>query len=74
MRQMLALLLVSAVTLMMGCSNPMATSGTECAVWIPITWSSRDTPETIKQIKASNARRKAWCEGVDTPPPQTDLP
>jgi len=51
-----------------------ATSGTECAVWVPITWSSRDTPETIKQIKASNARRKAWCEAVDKPPPQTDLP
>jgi hypothetical protein len=74
MRQMLALLLLITVTLMTGCSKTMATSGTECAVWIPITWSSRDTPETIKQIKASNARRKAWCEGVDTPPPQTDLP
>ena len=74
MRQMLELLLVNAVILMAGCETATPTVGTECAVWLPITWSQQDTDETIKQIKASNARRKAWCEAVDTPPPQTDLP
>lgn len=39
----------------------MATGGSECIIWRPIAWDIKDTPETIKDIKANNAARKAWC-------------
>ena len=62
MRQMLALLLVSVMMSMAGCETATPTVGTECAVWLPITWSQQDTDETIREIKANNARRAAWCD------------
>ena len=31
-----------------------------CKAWLPISWSSRDTPETIAEAKANNAARVAW--------------
>ena len=68
MRQMLELLLVNAVILMAGCETATPTVGTECAVWLPITWSQQDTDETIREIKANNARRAAWCDGVTVDP------
>ena len=33
-----------------------------CSAWPPVTWSSRDTPETIKEAKANNAARAGFCE------------
>ena len=38
-----------------------ATSAGVCAQWRPITWSRRDTPDTVDQVKGGNARRTAWC-------------
>ena len=32
-----------------------------CETWRPVSWSSRDTPETIREVKAGNAARKAFC-------------
>lgn len=32
-----------------------------CSAWQPVTWSSRDTPETIRDVKANNAGRDAFC-------------
>ena len=32
-----------------------------CRSWPNVTWSSRDTPETIADAKANNAAREAFC-------------
>ena len=32
-----------------------------CEAWPNVTWSSRDTPETIADAKASNAARAGFC-------------
>lgn len=61
--QLTLILIAAAAMLLAGCKTTTATNGIECAVWRPVTWSSRDTPETIAEVKANNARRKAWCEG-----------
>lgn len=39
----------------------VAEAGKEPA-WRAIGWSSKDTKETITEVKANNARRAAWCE------------
>jgi hypothetical protein len=50
------------ISLLPGCTHLTRTSATEvCAVWRPVGWSSRDTPETVTEVKANNARRAAWC-------------
>ena len=61
----LKLMLVLATSLLVGaCSKTTATGGTECSLWQPISWSVKDTPQTISEVKVSNARRRAFCEGV----------
>ncbi len=42
-------------------SSPAAVLRT-CEAWPNIAWSSRDTPETIKDAKANNAPRRAFCQ------------
>jgi hypothetical protein len=32
-----------------------------CAQFRGIGWSQKDTPQTIDEVKASNARQKAFC-------------
>lgn len=56
----LTLALASAL-LVANCSKTTGTNATECLVWKPISWSSKDTPLTIEEIKLNNARQKAWC-------------
>lgn len=49
-----------------GCGSVIATKETNlsaCAVWKDITWSKKDTDQTITEIKVNNARRDAWCQG-----------
>lgn len=59
------------LTLMVaGCTTTMGTGGTEqaiednalevCAAWLPISWSTRDTDQTVREAKANNAARIAW--------------
>ena len=51
--------------LLTGCAIPIGTAGTNgsaCAVWQEISWSKKDTDQTIGEIKTSNARRQAWCK------------
>lgn len=43
------------------CSTMTVTVGTECSVWRPVSWSSKDTPTTIEEVKLNNARQGAWC-------------
>jgi hypothetical protein len=33
-----------------------------CANWKGVGWSKKDTDETIREVKANNARRLAWCK------------
>ena len=33
-----------------------------CQTWPNVTWSSRDTPETVRDAKANNAARRAFCQ------------
>lgn len=63
------LMLVCVVTLLLLACTPLTrTSATDvCAVWRPVSWSSRDTPETVVEVKANNARRAAWCENGKKP-------
>ena len=32
-----------------------------CAVWQPVTWSSKDTHQTIREVKINNANRTDFC-------------
>jgi hypothetical protein len=48
---------------LVSCSTMMDTREIEsevCASWHPVSWSSKDTTQTIKEAKANNAARKAW--------------
>lgn len=65
MRRLLTMLITAALPILSAACSPMASVETEsvCAVWRPITWSSKDTPETIDGVKGSNARRGGWCIG-----------
>lgn len=57
------LMTVCAATLLVGgCSMTTGIVGTDaCAVWRPISWSQKDTPETIEGVKINNARRLGYC-------------
>lgn len=55
------LLLIATVA---GCSKTTGLDATSvaCDVLKPITWSSKDTRPTIKQIKEANAAWKSVCQ------------
>lgn len=44
-----------------GATDPLPGADTFCRVAKPISWSSRDTDETIREVKAHNAVGKALC-------------
>ena len=61
MQYALVIMLALALT---GCSKMMGTVETNkasCTVWKDITWSSKDTPQTITEVKINNARREGYC-------------
>ena len=61
MRLKLMSALVSGL-LVASCSMTTASNvETSCLVWRPISWSAKDTPQTIEGVKLGNARRQAWC-------------
>ena len=50
---------------LMACSSLTATKETDpvaCVVWKDISWSSKDTPQTIAEVKVNNARRDGFCK------------
>ena len=66
MRSILAILLMFPL---MGCSSRMVTEETNltvCSVWKDVTWSAKDTPQTIVEVKINNARRDGWCSKPKT--------
>lgn len=60
---LLAGLLLVSLTVA-GCSKTMASSGTDlsCSAFGPISWSSKDTPITIREVKGHNAAWKGVCQ------------
>lgn len=52
----------------------MGTGGTEserqlkrvCELWQPVTWSSKDTDQTIEEAKINNAKWDAFCSQFKT--------
>ena len=65
---MLAMLSTGGLVGMVGCESmkpatPIIETKVDCVNWKVITYSGRkDTPETVKQIIESNARRAAVCK------------
>lgn len=42
-------------------STPVTSVNTYCSLYDPIRWSSKDTLETLRQVKRANARWRAAC-------------
>lgn len=64
MRRLLTVLLLAALPMLLAACQTMGSGETEvCSVWRPVTWSQKDTPETVDGVKGNNARRGAWCMG-----------
>jgi hypothetical protein len=72
MRKPLMMLCVSALAIPLASCATTDTGGIEASpcvaqkpgeepAWRPLSWSRRDTPETIEETKANNARHLAWC-------------
>ncbi len=59
----LALLLIPPTLILQGCSKTTAFVGTDisCAVFRPISWSEKDTVETVREVKSFNAAWVAVC-------------
>jgi uncharacterized lipoprotein YajG len=67
------LLLLGTTLFLAGCQSTLSTQtaatdltiATEvCGVWKPVTYSSRDTAETVTEVRANNASQKAYCKGT----------
>ena len=61
MRYALAMLLMFPLT---GCATLTGTKETNkaaCEVWKDISWSKKDTDQTITEVKVNNARREGYC-------------
>lgn len=66
---MLALLLASAMPILTSCVTTMASSEIDaahkkvmCEAFQPITWSGKDTDDTIRGVKEHNAVWTALCK------------
>jgi len=60
-------LVITSTFLLSGCFNltgTVETNTTACTVWKDISWSSKDTRETITEVKVNNARRDGYCQGT----------
>lgn len=57
-------LAIALLLILPGCATMTGTAetnGAACNVWKPISWSVKDTDQTIAEVKVSNARRKGFC-------------
>lgn len=73
MRKMLMLPLASALLIpLAGCKTTgiggienspcVAQAPGQEPAWRGISWSTKDTLQTIEEVKANNARHEAWCK------------
>ena len=52
--------------LLSGCAMTIPLNGNDeavCTVWRDVSWSKKDTDQTIVEVKQNNARREGWCHG-----------
>jgi hypothetical protein len=61
MRLLLAMLLTSTLTGCVTLTGTKETNRSVCQVWKDISWSSKDTTQTIIEVKINNARREGYC-------------
>jgi len=54
---------LTAGILLSGCSMRNTAAIDACIVWQPVSWSQKDTPRTIEEVKINNARWEGWCKG-----------
>lgn len=50
-----------------GIEADQAVTAGVCRVWVPITYSSRDTDQTRLEVRGNNAARGEYCGEVATP-------
>lgn len=63
MRYARTTMLASALLIPLAGCNRMGTDAiSACSVWRPISWSVKDTPQTVGEVKGSNARQAAFCK------------
>ena len=53
------------LALLAACSTTRTTATDDaCLIWVPVTYSANgDTPQTVQEIRALNAKRDAYCKG-----------
>ena len=61
MRFVLAMLLMSPLMACSSLTGTVETNKSACQVWRNVSWSSKDTPQTIGEVKVNNARREGYC-------------
>jgi hypothetical protein len=66
----LPMLLVPMLTILTGCTTIRGAGtdryiDTSCSAFRPITYSSRDTPETVAEVRAHNRAYDAICPAAD---------
>lgn len=64
-RSLLFGLVIGLLLILPGCATTTATVATNqsvCEVWKPVSWSKKDTDQTITEVKINNARREGWCQ------------
>jgi starvation-inducible outer membrane lipoprotein len=57
-------LVMPLMFLLTGCSTltgTVETNRSACEVWKDVSWSSKDTTQTIIEVKINNARREGYC-------------
>jgi hypothetical protein len=63
------MLLVPMLTILTGCTTLGGANDryidTSCSAFRPITYSSRDTPETVAEVRAHNRAYDAICPAAD---------
>lgn len=63
-RRWMKRLALATTLLVAGCTQTTGTAGTEiCSLWRPVSWSQKDTPQTVADVKVNNARRAGYCGG-----------
>ena len=62
MRFALVMLLMSPLMACASQTGIVETNKSACNVWRAVTWSSKDTPQTISEVKINNARREGYCQ------------
>lgn len=57
-----AMMAIAAISALAGCATaPMPGAVVYCQIEKPISWSKKDTDQTIREVKGHNAVYKALC-------------